>query len=192
MDKHTKDMIETLNRVTEEFVKCKMPKITFCGDNGENEQAKRNNELNNAFNNGIDKCVDLIELEVVKLEHDCAHCTKTYGTLGCCDTVSNELVYSCEEGHNEFKNRKKQEGLVTFNELPVNSLFIWGNGLRFFKTKDAVSGVKMSEQEPDCISLSNLHGCVIADKAPCKLIKTFSKGDVYEAIQKLQDLFKEE
>ena len=178
----SKEVLETLNRLKEEFTKSMKSEV--------NKEEQETTELNNAFNCGIDKCVDLIELEIVKVEHDCAHCTKTYGTLGCCDTVSNEWVYSCEEGHKEFK--RKQVGLVTFNELPVNSLFIWGNGLRFFKTKDAVTGVEMSEQEPDCISLSNLHGCVIAAKAPCKLIRTFDRSEVYEAIQKLHDLYKEE
>jgi hypothetical protein len=33
---------------------------------------------------------------------DCEHCSKAYGTLGCCDTVSNEWVYSCKEGQREY------------------------------------------------------------------------------------------
>ena len=36
------------------------------------------------------------------LDKDCEHCSKTYGTLGCCDTVSNKWVYSCKEGQREF------------------------------------------------------------------------------------------
>ena len=40
-----------------------------------------------------------------ELYKDCERCTKTYGTLGCCDTVSNEWVYDCVEGHKEFIDR---------------------------------------------------------------------------------------
>ena len=29
-------------------------------------------------------------------KHDCEHCSKTYGTLGCCDTINNKWVYACE------------------------------------------------------------------------------------------------
>ena len=41
--------------------------------------------------------------------HDCEHCAKTYGTLGCCTTVSNKWVYSCEEGHREYWEKQKRE-----------------------------------------------------------------------------------
>ena len=39
-------------------------------------------------------------------KNDCEHCSKTYGTLGCCDFVSNEPVYSCKAGEQypEFHN----------------------------------------------------------------------------------------
>ena len=40
-----------------------------------------------------------------ELYKDCERCAKTYGTLGCCDTVSNEWVYDCVEGHKEFIDR---------------------------------------------------------------------------------------
>ena len=36
------------------------------------------------------------------LDRDCEHCSKTYGTLGCCTTVSNKWVYSCKEGQREY------------------------------------------------------------------------------------------
>lgn len=38
-------------------------------------------------------------------ENDCEHCSKEYGTLGCCSTVNNEWIYSCEEGHKEYRQR---------------------------------------------------------------------------------------
>lgn len=33
---------------------------------------------------------------------DCSRCSRTYGTLGCCSTVSNKRYYSCEEGMKEY------------------------------------------------------------------------------------------
>lgn len=42
------------------------------------------------------------------VNRDCEHCSKTYGTLGCCTTVHNEWVYSCEEGHREYEEQQKQ------------------------------------------------------------------------------------
>lgn len=33
---------------------------------------------------------------------DCEKCSKIYGTLGCCSTVSNEWVYSCLEGMTDY------------------------------------------------------------------------------------------
>ena len=40
-----------------------------------------------------------IDLEQIK---DCDHCFHTFGSLGCCDTVNNEWVYSCREGQKEY------------------------------------------------------------------------------------------
>lgn len=51
------------------------------------------------------------------LNKDCEHCSKTYGTLGCCDTVSNEWAYSCKEGQREYllnKMRAEIEKLQTY------------------------------------------------------------------------------
>lgn len=50
----------------------------------------------------------MIEVErVVGKGRDCKHCNRTYGTLGCCSTVSNKWVYSCEEGHREYEETHK-------------------------------------------------------------------------------------
>lgn len=43
--------------------------------------------------------INLVNLEQIK---DCDHCSKTYGTLGCCTTVNNKWVYSCTEGQKEY------------------------------------------------------------------------------------------
>ena len=45
-----------------------------------------------------------------KQKHDCEHCSKTYGTLGCCDMVNNEWVYSCKEGHKEYEEKNIKFG----------------------------------------------------------------------------------
>jgi len=34
---------------------------------------------------------------------DCDKCANTYGTLGCCSTVNNEWIYSCEDGMKRYK-----------------------------------------------------------------------------------------
>lgn len=52
----------------------------------------------------------ILEQESI-LDRDCEHCSKTYGTLGCCDTVSNEWVYSCKEGQREYLLGKIEEFL---------------------------------------------------------------------------------
>lgn len=49
----------------------------------------------------------MIEVERVGKQRDCKHCSRTYGTLGCCSTVSNKWVYSCEEGHREYEEIHK-------------------------------------------------------------------------------------
>ena len=41
-------------------------------------------------------------------EHDCEHCNRKYGTLGCCSTVSNKWIYSCEEGHREYEETHRE------------------------------------------------------------------------------------
>ena len=49
----------------------------------------------------LNRVIKALDQEPV-LDKDCEHCSKTYGTLGCCDTVSNEWVYSCKEGQREY------------------------------------------------------------------------------------------
>lgn len=49
----------------------------------------------------LNKIMDWLEQEPI-LDRDCEHCSKTYGTLGCCTTVSNKWVYSCKEGQREY------------------------------------------------------------------------------------------
>ncbi len=55
-------------------------------------------------------------------KNDCEHCSKTYGTLGCCDFVSNEPVYSCKEGHEEYASGIRKLGTTTKNNLGVDCI----------------------------------------------------------------------
>ena len=43
-----------------------------------------------------------------RLFGDCSKCIHTYGTLGCCTTVSNEWLYDCEHGMEQYKNAKAE------------------------------------------------------------------------------------
>ena len=77
-----------------------------------NEEAIR--ILRNAFGISDDVVGSAVSLAIKALSqqtedayHDCEHCAKTYGTLGCCTTISNRWVYSCEEGHREYWEKQK-------------------------------------------------------------------------------------
>lgn len=37
---------------------------------------------------------------------NCQKCINTFGTLGCCDTISNEWRYNCDDGMRQFDERK--------------------------------------------------------------------------------------
>ena len=39
---------------------------------------------------------------------NCQKCINTFGTLGCCDTISNEWRYDCDDGMRYFDERKPQ------------------------------------------------------------------------------------
>ena len=59
-----------------------------------------NNEANRIIDS-FDRVTKGIKQEPI-LDRDCEHCSKTYGTLGCCTTVSNKWVYSCKIGQKEY------------------------------------------------------------------------------------------
>ena len=60
------------------------------------------------------------EYEEPTTKNDCEHCAKTYGTLGCCDYVNNEPVYSCKEGHEEYARGIRKFGATIKNDLAHN------------------------------------------------------------------------
>ena len=72
------------------------------------------------FSSGLDKNSKKLEKGTTK--NDCEHCSKTYGTLGCCDFVSNEPVYSCKEGHEEYARGIRKLGSTTKNNLGVEEV----------------------------------------------------------------------
>lgn len=43
------------------------------------------------------------------LKGECSICSKEFGTLGCCTTVSNHWVYSCKEGMAQYAEALEQE-----------------------------------------------------------------------------------
>ena len=60
---------------------------------------------------------------------------------------------------------------MKFNELPINSVFIWGDGLYFLKLKNAIPGVGMSKQPSNCFDLQKQHYCTMTSDHICKLVK---------------------
>ena len=61
-----------------------------------------------------------------------------------------------------------------FNEIPVHSVFIWGNGLRFIKLANATPDVGMSKQPPNCFNLQKQTYCTMTAKHRVKLVKKLS------------------
>lgn len=66
---------------------------------------------------------------------------------------------------------------IRFNEIPVHSVFIWGEGLKFIKLTNAIPNVVASKQPPNCLNLENQHYCVMDAKSPVKLVKNISDFD---------------
>ena len=66
-----------------------------------------------------------------------------------------------------------------FNEIPVHSVFIWGDGLQFIKLSDAIPNASMSTQKPNCFDLQKHHYCVMSAKHKVKLVKQIS--DFYDS-----------
>ena len=61
----------------------------------------------------VEQAIKALEQEPV-LDRDCEHCSKTYGSLGCCDTVSNKWVYSCKEGQREYLLNKIKADIAMY------------------------------------------------------------------------------
>ena len=79
--------------------------------------------------------------------------------------ISADLFRAVKDGE-PLKNK-----YMPFNELPNNSVFIWGEGLQFLKLKDAIPDVGMSKQPTNCFDLQKNHYCVMSAKHLCKLVK---------------------
>lgn len=69
----------------------------------------------------------------IQQERDCEHCSNVYGTLGCCTTVSNKWVYSCEEGHKQYAERHKADDEVKVGDEVIDGkVFNSGKGIVTF------------------------------------------------------------
>lgn len=55
------------------------------------------------------------------IEGDCEHCFNTYGTLGCCSTVSNKWIYNCKSGMKEYAEALKAQEWIPCSERLPNS-----------------------------------------------------------------------
>lgn len=64
-----------------------------------------------------------------------------------------------------------------FNEIPIHSVFIWGEGLKFIKLADAIPGVGMSKQPCNCFDLQKQSYCTMTAKHKVKLVKKVSDFD---------------
>ena len=60
---------------------------------------------------------------------------------------------------------------TTFNDIPIHSVFIWGDGLKFIKLSNAIPDVGMSKQSPNCFDLKKHHYCTMTSEHKVKLIK---------------------
>ena len=65
-----------------------------------------------------------------------------------------------------------------FNEIPVHSVFIYGDGLQFIKLSNAIPNAPMPTQKPNCFDLQKHHYCVMSAKHKVKLVKQIS--DFYD------------
>jgi hypothetical protein len=64
-----------------------------------------------------------------------------------------------------------------FNEIPVHSVFIWGDGLKFIKLADAIPDVGMSKQPSNCFNLQKQTYCTMTAKHRVKLVKQIADYD---------------
>ena len=64
-----------------------------------------------------------------------------------------------------------------FNDIPIHSVFVWGDGLKFIKLADAIPDVGMSKQPPNCFDLQKHHYCVMSAKHKVKIVKTADQYD---------------
>jgi len=53
-------------------------------------------------------------------ERDCDHCSRTFGTLGCCDTDNNKWIYHCTEGKKEYAEQHADKKMRTSDDHEVS------------------------------------------------------------------------
>ena len=67
--------------------------------------------------------------------------------------------------------------MTLFNELPIHSIYIWGDNLKFIKLADAVPGVRVNKQPPNCLDLQTNHYCAMSATHQVKLVKAIDDFD---------------
>lgn len=64
-----------------------------------------------------------------------------------------------------------------FNDIPIHSVFVWGDGLQFIKLSNAIPNVPMHTQKPNCLDLQKHHYCVMSATHRVKIVKTVDQYD---------------
>ena len=64
-----------------------------------------------------------------------------------------------------------------FNDIPVHSVFVWGDGLQFIKLSNAIPNIPMHKQKPNCFDLQKHHYCVMSATHKVKIVKTADQYD---------------
>lgn len=64
-----------------------------------------------------------------------------------------------------------------FNDIPIHSVFVWGDELQFIKLSNAIPNIPMHRQKPNCLDLQNHHYCTMSATHRVKIVKTVDQYD---------------
>ena len=60
---------------------------------------------------------------------------------------------------------------IPFNDAPIHSVIIWGNGIKFLKIGNALPRIPLHKQNPNCFNLNRGTYCVLGTKSKVKVVK---------------------
>lgn len=82
---------------------------------------------------------------------DCEHCANVYGTLGCCDTISNHWVYDCENGMEQYRlQHQRNKGMSDYikREDAIQTMAVaFNNRLKDYAC-NAIASIPAADVEP--------------------------------------------
>ena len=64
-----------------------------------------------------------------------------------------------------------------FNDIPIHSVFVWGDGWQFIKLSNAIPNIPIHNQKPNCLDLQKHHYCTMSAAHRVKLVKTVDQYD---------------